>query len=210
MDKTKGLPFFGERQWRENQYQSAFEPYAKAIGNNLNDNGAVISIERYTADYGLLGWMQALESEGINPVSDKCCEMRATDISSVKDYSVTFAKRGEATQNSLDTLNSVLSKSFKSGVGYEGYMAEFSLYYDTEGEIEFYDVYNDDGKLLHQFAISTSKSGKIITYEASGNKKKVKYFNAKKKDNAEKSIQQKLEVYSPNGYKTEKYLLLAK
>ena len=203
--ETKGLPFFGERQWREKQYQQAFSKYAKAMGDNLKDDGCVLTVERYTAEYGLIGWMDALADQGINPLSDKCCEMRASDLSSVKDYSVTFAKRGQNMLNCVDTVNEVLVKNFKSGTGYDGRMAEFALYYDRDGAISFTDIYNNEGKLLHQFAIATAKSGKVITYEASGNKKRIKYSNPKKREMLEKDIDEKTAVYDPEQFKIEKY-----
>lgn len=58
--QTSGVSVIGERSAREGAYQQAFLPLATAIGNNLKDGGTVISVERYTAMYGWLGWMQAL------------------------------------------------------------------------------------------------------------------------------------------------------
>ena len=74
----------------------------------------------------------------------------------------------------------------------------------VKGEISFADIYKDD-KLLHQFAIAESKKGKIIYYEASGNRKKVKYFNAKKKDTVEKQLLDNLSLYSEKIYTVNKY-----
>lgn len=170
MAKTKELPFFGERMWRENQYKDAFADFVNVINNNIKPDGKVLSVERYTADYGWLGYMMALEDKGIHINADKSAVMRASDISSVKEYSVTFAgfNESDSAENAFDT---VLSREFKAGQGYEGEMAEFALYYDSEGDINFVDIYKDD-KLLHQFATAQSKKGKLISYEASGNSKK--------------------------------------
>lgn len=52
MAKTKELPFFGERMWRENQYKDAFADFVNVINNNIKPDGKVLSVERYTADYG--------------------------------------------------------------------------------------------------------------------------------------------------------------
>lgn len=54
MAKTKELPFFGERMWRENQYKDAFADFVNVINNNIKPDGKVLSVERYTADYGWL------------------------------------------------------------------------------------------------------------------------------------------------------------
>ena len=35
MAKTKELPFFGERMWRENQYKDAFADFVNVINNNI-------------------------------------------------------------------------------------------------------------------------------------------------------------------------------
>ena len=162
-----------------------------------------MSVERYTADYGWLGYMMALEDKGIHINADKSAVMRASDISSVKEYSVTFAgfNESDSAENAFDT---VLSREFKAGQGYEGEMAEFALYYDSEGDINFVDIYKDD-KLLHQFATAQSKKGKLISYEASGNRKKVKYLNAKKRDALEKQLADNLLLYDEKIYKITKY-----
>lgn len=206
MGSTKDLPFFGERCQRENLYKEAFAGYAKAIGDNLNDLGNVISVERYTADYGWMGWMLSLEQQGIYTDKDKCAEMRASDISSVKDYSVTFAKKENNGADALDTLTYVLEKSFKSGTGYDGYMAEFALYYDADGAIKFYDVYKGE-KIIHQFAFANSKSDKIMYYDANGNKKKIKYANKKKQEALDKDLQDRLALYDENEYEIKEYEL---
>ena len=163
----------------------------------------MLSVERYTADYGWFGYMMALEEKGLHTNSEKSAIMRASDISSVKEYSVTYAGYSE-NDTYQKTFDDVLSREYKAGQGYEGAMAEFALYYDSEGEISFADIYKDD-KLLHQFAIAESKKGKIIYYEASGNRKKVKYFNAKKKDTVEKQLLDNLSLYSEKIYTVNKY-----
>lgn len=203
MAKTKELPFFGERMWRENQYKDAFADFVNVINNNIKPDGKVLSVERYTADYGWLGYMMALEDKGIHINTDKSAVMRASDISSVKEYSVTFAgfNESDSAENAFDT---VLSREFKAGQGYEGEMAEFALYYDSEGDINFVDIYKDD-KLLHQFATAQSKKGKLISYEASGNRKKIKYLNAKKRDALEKQLADNLLLYDEKIYKITKY-----
>lgn len=203
MVQTKDLPLFGERSWREKQYKNAFLPFINIIENNIKPDAKVLSVERYTADYGWLGYMMALEEKGLHTNSKKSAIMRASDISSVKEYSVTYAGYSE-NDTYQKTFDDVLSREYKAGQGYEGAMAEFALYYDSEGEISFADIYKDD-KLLHQFAIAESKKGKIIYYEASGNRKKVKYFNAKKKDTVEKQLLDNLSLYSEKIYTVNKY-----
>lgn len=206
MSKTKGLPFFGEIEWRENQYKEAFDDYAKAFKNNIKENGYVICVERYTPEYGWLGWLKALSGNGINALADKCFMMKASDLSSVKEYSVTVGQYNDNEINPIDVIKDNLSKNFKPSVGYDGYMAEYALYADTDGEIKFYDVFSiETGKIVHQFAVSTSKSGKIITYDANGSKKKIKYYNPKKIDNVNKDISQKLEVYNKKEFEIKEY-----
>lgn len=203
--KTSSLPFFGEREKRENMYCEAFTDFAKSVSENLNEKGNVLSVERYTADYGWLGWMLALENQGISTVPEKCMEMRASDISSVKDYSVTFACKSDGAKAS-ETINAVLSRNFKSGTGYDGYMAEFALYYDADENIEFYDIF-DGEKIIHQFACAKSKNGKYMYYDANANKKKIKYINVKKKENADKNLEDNLSLYSDEKYKIDKYFV---
>lgn len=206
MKNTSGLPFFGERKWREEQYKNAFLDYAEVMKANLNQGGYVLCVERYTAEYGWQGWLEALKEKGINAVTDKCELMRASDISSVKEYSVSLLQYNNSKSSPVSVIDDVLSKGFKSSTGYEGYMAEYALYNDTDGEINFYDVFNNEtDKIIHQFAISKAKSGKIITYEASANKKKIKYLNPKKKDVAQKAITDKLDVYNDDKFTVNQY-----
>lgn len=206
MKNTSGLPFFGERKWREEQYKNAFLDYAEVMKANLNEGGYVLCVERYTAEYGWQGWIEALKEKGINAVTDKCELMRASDISSVKEYSVSLLQYNNSESSPVSVIDDVLSKGFKSSTGYEGYMAEYALYNDTDGEINFYDVFNNEtDKIIHQFAISKAKSGKIITYEASANKKKIKYLNPKKKDVAQKAITDKLDVYNDDKFTVNQY-----
>lgn len=206
MKNTSGLPFFGERKWREEQYKNAFLDYAEVMKANLNEGGYVLCVERYTAEYGWQGWLEALKEKGINAVTDKCELMRASDISSVKEYSVSLLQYNNSESSPVSVIDDVLSKGFKSSTGYEGYMAEYALYNDTDGDINFYDVFNNEtDKIIHQFAISKAKSGKIITYEASANKKKIKYLNPKKKDVAQKSITDKLDVYNDDKFTVNQY-----
>lgn len=206
MKNTSGLPFFGERKWREEQYKNAFLDYAEVMKANLNEGGYVLCVERYTAEYGWQGWLEALKEKGINAVTDKCELMRASDISSVKEYSVSLLQYNNSKSSPVSVIDDVLSKGFKSSTGYEGYMAEYALYNDTDGEINFYDVFNNEtDKIIHQFAISKAKSGKIITYEASANKKKIKYLNPKKKDVAQKAITDKLDVYNDDKFTVNQY-----
>lgn len=207
MNKTNGLPFFGERLWRENQYKEAFSDYAKAFKNNLKENGYVICVERYTPEYGWIGWLDALSQCGINAIGEKCLLMKAADLSSVKEYSVTVAQYNDSDSKPVDIVDSILSVNFKTGTGYDGYMAEYALYADADGEIKFYDVFNSKtDKIVHQFAVSTAKSGKIITYDANGNKKKIKYLNPKKADAVQKDILQKLSVYNNDEFEIREYI----
>lgn len=206
MKNTSGLPFFGERKWREEQYKNAFLDYAEVMKANLNEGGYVLCVERYTAEYGWQGWLEALKEKGINAVTDKCELMRASDISSVKEYSVSLLQYNNSESSPVSVIDDVLSKGFKSSTGYEGYMAEYALYNDTDGDINFYDVFNNEtDKIIHQFAISKAKSGKIITYEASANKKKIKYLNPKKKNVAQKAITDKLDVYNDDKFTVNQY-----
>lgn len=206
MKNTSGLPFFGERKWREEQYKNAFLDYAEVMKANLNEGGYVLCVERYTAEYGWQGWLEALKEKGINAVTDKCELMRASDISSVKEYSVSLLQYNNSESSPVSVIDDVSSKGFKSSTGYEGYMAEYALYNDTDGDINFYDVFNNEtDKIIHQFAISKAKSGKIITYEASANKKKIKYLNPKKKDVAQKAITDKLDVYNDDKFTVNQY-----
>lgn len=208
MKKTSNLPFFGERDWRENQYKDAFLNYANVFDINLNNDGYVFSVERYTAEYGWLGWIKALAQFGINAISEKCFLMKATDLSSVKEYSVTFSQKGGEFVEPVKIVNDFLSKSFKSSVGYDGYMAEFALYADSLDKIKFYDVFNrEKNQIIHQFAISDSKAEKIIAYDANANKRKIKYFNPKKKDSAQKEILQKLSVYNTEDFEIKEYII---
>lgn len=206
MKNTKGLPFFGERMWRENQYKEAFSDYAKVFKNNLKENGYVLCVERYTPEYGWLGWLEALFDQGINALKDKCFLMKASDLSSVKEYSVTFAQYNDSENNPVEIIDGILSQTFKTSTGYDGYMAEYALYADTQGEIKFYDVFNaEKGQIVHQFAISTAKSSKIITYDANASKKKIKYLNPKKADAVQKDIAQKLSVYNSDEFEVKEY-----
>ena len=206
LGNTKNIPFFGEREWREKQYAEAFSDYARIISDNLKDGGNLVSVERYTADYGWLGWIEALEQNGLCSIEEKCEEMRAADLSSVKDYSVTFCNKNGEKGSALSTLCSVLGRNFKSGTGYDGYMAEFALYHDADGSIEFCDVYKED-KIMHQFAIADAKSGKIMYFDANGNYKKIKYANAKKRDVLERNLKSSLDLYSSDEFTVKKYTL---
>lgn len=201
---VKDLPFFGEIKWREKQYCTAFEKYAKAIADNLKPDGRVLSVERYTADYGWLGWMLSLEEHGVYSIPEECQEMRASDISSVKDYTVTIAQKTGSTSTAEDSYCNVLIRSFKSGTGYDGYMAEFALNQDADGDITYYDIYKED-KILHQFASAVAKSGKVMYYEASGNKKRIKYANIKKKEALDKDLEQKLQLYNTDEFSVKTY-----
>ena len=200
--QTKGLNFIGYRPEREETYKKAFAPFALAVDKHLDEDGSVLSVERYTAEYGWLGWMQALEEKGIY-AQEKGGLMRAQDLSSVKEYSVTFAKRGEKT-DSLEVFNSLLSKDFKSGTGYDGGMAEFALYYDSVGEIEFCDVLKN-GRMSHQFAFAENEKGKGIYYDASNNDRKIKYFNMKKEEKMRKDFEDKLALYDTEIYEIKRY-----
>ena len=100
----------------------------------------------------------ALEEKGLHTNSEKSAIMRASDISSVKEYSVTYAGYSE-NDTYQKTFDDVLSREYKAGQGYEGAMAEFALYYDSEGEISFADIYKDD-KLLHQFIMRLRETEK--------------------------------------------------
>lgn len=202
---TKGVSVIGERSKREDGYCQAFLPLAQAISNNLKADGKFISVERYTAMYGWLGWMQALAESGIAPVSDKSGQMVAQDISSPKEYSVTFcSKAGEDTP--MDTYNAVLGAKFKSGAGCDGADAEFALYEDSDS-IDFADVYNKEGKLLHQFAVATAKNGKYMFYEADLDYRKIKYVNDKKKPKMEADFERKLALYPGYKFDIKKYTI---
>ena len=200
---TQGLNFVGYRPEREESYKNAFMGFAQTVAKHLGENGMLISVERYTAEYGWLGWMQALEECGIKMDTDKCEQMQAQDISGTKDYSVTFAGFGYEGR-ALDTFNDVLSRKFKSGTGYMGGMAEFALYYDSEGEIEFTDVIKGR-RTIHQYAFATAKSGKRMYYDAANNNRKIKYYNDKKEQKMRDEIEAKLKLYDEDKFEIKKY-----
>lgn len=195
--KTKPLSFIGERTSRESKYQEAFSEYAKSIAKHLRNGGRLFSVERYTADYGWLGYMQALCEERINML-DGCTLMRAQDISSVKEYSVTIAIKGDGA-SAIDAYNEALSKQFKSGTGYDGGMAEFALYYDSEGDIEMTEVYKKS-RVIHVFAFATAKNGKRMYYDASADVRKIKYYNPKKEDAMKSDYEKKCELFDKEIY----------
>lgn len=200
--QTSGVSVIGERSEREKAYQQAFLPLATAISNNLTDDGSVISVERYTALYGWLGWMQALAEAGISPVLNECARMVAQDISSKKEYSVSFAQKS-SNSTPLEVYNRVMEKNFKSGAGVTGAEAEFALYFDSN-EIEFIDV-EKSGKLLHQFAKAESKNGKFMFYEADLDDRKLKYCNEKKSQKAQEDFDRKLAMYNKSDFEIKKY-----
>ena len=204
--QTKGLNYIGERGEREKTYEAAFTPFAEIVAKHLKDGGFVLSVERYTAEYGWLGWLQALEAQGIRG-KEGCELMRAQDISSVKEYSVTYAVKGEGL-TAAEAFNAALAKDFKSGTGYEGSLAEVAVYYDSEGEIEICEIRNrKSGRIIHQFAFADSKSGKRIYYDASNDKRKVKYYNPKKEENIRKDYNAKLALYDENIYEIKSFNL---
>ena len=129
--------------------------------------------------------------------------MQAQDLSSTKEYSVTFAGR-QYGDSPLDTFNAVMSRSFKSGAGYSGGMAEFALYYDSEGEIEFTDVIKGR-RTIHQYAFATAKSGKRIYFDAANNNRKIKYYNEKKEDKMRSDFEAKLKLYDTETYTINTY-----
>lgn len=174
--QTKGVSVIGERGEREARYAEAFSPLAKAVCDNLTHGGTAISVERYTALYGWLGWMSALSNNGVNPLSDKCALMTAQDISSTIEYSVTFAQKG-STSSPLEAYDCVMSEKFKSGAGVDGANAEYALYKDAD-EIHFTDVKKGE-KLIHQFATAVSPKGKYMFYEADLDRRSIKYVNEK-------------------------------
>ena len=201
--KTKGLNFIGNRDEREESYKEAFSDFADAVARNLNENGFLLSVERYTAEYGWLGWLKALEEKGIYSEAESCL-MRAQDISSVKEYSVTYAHKGGEKTEAEEIFTQSMAKDFKSGTGYDGGMAEFALYYDSEGEIELYDVVKNN-RVIHQFAFAVSQKGKGMYYDASNDSRKIKYYNMKKHDSMYKDFENKLALYDTEIYKIIKY-----
>ena len=201
--KTQGLNFVGFRADREESYKNAFFDFAKVIAESLNENGNVISVERYTAEYGWLGWMQALYENGLKLSSEKSSMMQANDISGTKDYSVTFASANYDSAP-LETYEAVLSRNFKSGTGYTGGMAEFALYYDSEGDIEFTDVIKGK-RTIHQYAFANSKSGKRMFFDAANKNRKIKYYNEKKEDKVRADFEAKMALYDADTFVVEKY-----
>lgn len=195
--QTKGVSVIGERGEREARYAEAFSPLAKAVCDNLSDDGTVISVERYTALYGWLGWMSALSNNGVNPLSDKCALMTAQDISSTIEYSVTFAQKG-STSSPLETYDCVMSEKFKSGAGVDGANAEYALYKDAD-EIHFTDVKKGE-KLIHQFATAVSPKGKYMFYEADLDRRSIKYVNEKKREKMMSDFEDKKKMYNPDEY----------
>lgn len=201
--KTKGLNFIGNREKREESYKNAFSDFADAVSRHLADGGFLLSVERYTAEYGWIGWMQALGEKNIYSEAESHL-MRAQDISSVKEYSVTYAHKGGEEAAALDIFNEAMAKQFKSGTGYDGGMAEFALYYDSEGEIKLYDIIKKN-RVIHQFAFAVSKKGKGMYYDASNDSRRIKYYNIKKHDSVYKEFEKKLALYDPEVYQTVEY-----
>lgn len=200
---TKGVSVIGERSEREGAYQKAFLPLAQAISKNLKDDGKFVSVERYTAMYGWLGWLQALSESGINSSTELSSQMVAQDISSPKEYSVTFGSKDMDTAP-MDVYNAVLGKKFKSGAGCDGADAEYALYEDSDS-ISFTDVYNKEGKLLHQFATAVSKNGRFMFYEADLDYRKIKYVNEKKKQKMDDDFSRKLAMYPEDKFDIKAY-----
>ncbi len=200
---TKGVSVIGERSHREGAYRDAFLPLAQAISNSLKPDGKLVSIERYTAMYGWLGWMMALADSGIYAVPDESSRMVAQDISSPKEYSVTVASKSAAS-DPMDAYNSVMIKDFKSGAGCDGADAEFALYEDSQG-IDFTDVYSKEGKLIHQFATALSKGGKHMFYESDLDYRRIKYVNDKKKDRMDNDFARKLSMYDEDKFDIKTY-----
>ncbi len=200
--KTKGLNFIGDRDKREESYKEAFSDFADAVDRHLADDGFVLSVERYTAEYGWLGWMAALGEKGIYATADSHL-MRAQDISSVKEYSVTYAKRDEKT-DALEVFTEAMAKDFKAGTGYDGGMAEFAIYYDSDGEIKLYDVIKNN-RVIHQFAFAVSKKGKGMYYDASNDNRKIKYYNMKKHETMLSDFEKKLALYDRDVYEVVEY-----
>ncbi len=200
--QTAGLNYIGLRSAREETYKKAFAPFADAVAKHLKEDGFVLSVERYTAEYGWLGWMEALAEQGIYATAESGL-MRAQDISSVKEYSVTYAERENKTEP-LEIFNTSLSKQFKTGTGYDGGMAEFALYYDSEGEISFVEVHRNN-RVIHQYSIAHSKSGKGMYYDASNDIRKIKYFNLKKEESILKDIEKNLSLYDESIYEIKRF-----
>lgn len=200
--QTKGVSVIGERGEREARYAEAFSPLAKAVCDNLSDGGTVISVERYTALYGWLGWMSALSDNGANPLSDKCALMTAQDISNTIEYSVTFAQKG-STFSPLEAYDCVMSEKFKSGAGVDGANAEYALYKDGD-EIHFTDVKKGE-KLIHQFATAVSPKGKYMFYEADLDSRSIKYVNEKKREKMLSDFEEKKKMYNPDEFITSDY-----
>lgn len=200
--QTKGVSVIGERGAREALYAQAFSPLAQAICNNLADDGAIISVERYTALYGWLGWMTALCDNGVGTLCDKCALMTAQDISNTIEYSVTFAQKS-APSSALDAYDFVMSTKFKSGAGVDGAGAEYALYKDSE-EIHFIDVKKGD-KLIHQFATAVNPKGKYMFYEADLDKRTIKYVNDKKRERMQSDFDEKLRLYSADEFVISEY-----
>lgn len=200
--QTKGVSVIGERGEREARYAEAFSPLAKAVCDNLTDGGTVISVERYTALYGWLGWMSALSNNGVNPLSDKCALMTAQDISSTIEYSVTFAQKGSIS-SPLEAYDCVMSEKFKSGAGVDGANAEYALYKDAD-EIHFTDVKKGE-KLIHQFATAVSPKGKYMFYEADLDRRSIKYVNEKKREKMMSDFEDKKKMYNPDEYTMNDY-----
>ncbi len=201
--ETQGLNFVGNREEREASYQHAFSRFAEAVAKHLKEDGNFISVERYTAEYGWLGWMQALSAVGIGMNTPLCSTMQAMDISGTKEYSVTFAGK-QYDGSASDTFNAVLSKNFKSGMGYDGGMAEFALYFDSEGEIEFTDVIKGR-RTIHQYAFATSKSGKRMYFDAANNNRKIKYYNPKKEEKMRADFEAKIKLYDEDKFTVNTY-----
>ena len=58
---------------------------------------------------------------------------------------------------------------------------------------------------LYEYLVAKSQNGKYMYYDANSNKKKIKYINAKKKENADKNLTDNLSVYNSEKYKIDEY-----
>ncbi|MGN0534298.1 MAG: methyltransferase domain-containing protein [Eubacterium sp.] len=194
--ETKPLAFFGERAEREKQYCNAFANYAKALADCLKDGGLLLSVERYTAEYGWLGWLSALSANGVNADCSKCKIVGAADVSSRKEYSLSVLTKSPAEKTPLEVFDFVMSKNFKGGKACDGAQAEFALYKEADSDIQFTDIYKKE-RLIHQYAFAKTTDG-YMAYDASATKRKLTYFKEGKLEYVEKDYNSKLDLYKNN------------
>lgn len=196
--KTKKLPKFGEFEYVEKLYQQAFSDYSSQISSCLNENGSLISVERYGASYGWLGWLNALNANGLCFDENDCTIMFAKDISSLKEYSVTVCSKNANDLTPKDIYNNAMMKKYHPGKPADGANARFALYQQAVGEIRFTNIYKED-KLIHCFAFAKADGDKNMYFDACADSQKLKFYNDKKAESVNNEYKRTLKLFEDAG-----------